>query len=101
MFKSVMTSARIHEISSGSLLDIPEPLELRCVNDGNTYRMKLHVTMDTVVENLVIRWHDVVVVGHLGSVTKTRGVLFWRQRPFHSTWNIQPSKYDNWKLNRV
>lgn len=41
-----------NKVGPSKLLDVSEPLELRCVNDFDKKRMQLHVSVDWIIEHL-------------------------------------------------
>ena len=62
MLKPVVTTSRINIVGPPKLLDGPESLELRCVDDEDHQRMHLYRSVDGVTEHLatvyVLPWQQ-------------------------------------------
>lgn len=52
VLEAVVCGSRKDEVGSSELLQVPEPLELRRVDDPDEQRMQLHVAVDGIVKHL-------------------------------------------------
>ena len=64
VFESVVCCSREDPVATSQLFDVPQPLELRGVNDLYHQGVQLNVTMDRVIKNL----HKIVTALHTGTV---------------------------------
>lgn len=52
MFEAVVCGSRKHHVRGSQLFDVPQPLELRGVDDSHQQRMELDVAVDRIIEHL-------------------------------------------------
>ena len=67
VFKSVMRSSWVHKVCSSHLLYVPQPLELRSVNDLDQQWVECYIAMYGIIELLRIHVHtpDTLMTYHV------------------------------------
>ena len=60
MFEPVVTCARVDEVSTSELFDIPQSLELWSVDNLDEEGVKLHGPMDRVIDELEVNKKKIV-----------------------------------------